>query len=217
MIEATIQNPEKVETLRTDSQGRVNLGVTFADREVELVVVRSEDLPPAETAIQYTIGDRPMLEHERAGMVFARVFGVNERFLRERDEPDEGDVGPAQITPTAIDWSEGHLVDPENVALFGFDDGSEPAKEFLELLTAEPARVTRDDVDDTAVYRFENEHGEGSALAEELVHDVGRVYGYDPAEELSNVRVHPDDAPTPVSFRDPNGETYVAIAPIVSE
>jgi hypothetical protein len=43
------------------------------------------------------------------------------------------------------------------------------------------------------------------------------VYGYDPAEELSHVRVHPEEGPYPVMFRDPDGESHITIAPRVAD
>lgn len=54
-------------------------------------------------------------------------------------------------------------------------------------------------------------------MSEALVTNVKRIFGYDPSEELSNVRVHPEEAPRPVMFRDPTGERYIAIAPRVPE
>ena len=218
MIEATIQNPEKLETLQTDSQGRVNLGVKFANRTVEIVVVNSEELPAEETAIQYTIGDGTAMDHERKGMRFVRTFGISPECLRDDHEAQvrEGTVESSTVSPSDVNWSYGSLKDPKNVALFTFDESGE--QEFRDLLTATPTSVDADeDSFDRPAYRFENENGDVSALAQEFVHNVQRVYGYDPITDSANVRVNPDDGPFPVVFRDPDGETYIAIAPMVGD
>lgn len=67
------------------------------------------------------------------------------------------------------------------------------------------------------VYCYANEQGDISAVSQELVEKVQRIFGYDPVEELSNVRGHPDEEAHPVLFRATAGDTYVAIAPRVAE
>lgn len=43
------------------------------------------------------------------------------------------------------------------------------------------------------------------------------MFWCDPAEDLSNVRVAPDEAPRPGMFRDLESDTSVAIAPRIDE
>jgi hypothetical protein len=221
MIETTIQNPEKHETLTADSQGRVSLGIEYAAHDVEIVVVDSEEHEPDEDSLQQTIGDRPMNEHERKGMLFVRSFGISRRFLKDdhtAETTEDGNVEADSVAPIDVNWSYGFLHDPGNVARFEFDTGAGDGQfSYTDKLTAEPAGVTTDENEGDPVYRYENDAGEASAIAQELAEKVGQMFGYDPAEDLSNVRVDPDEAPTPVMFRDPESDTYVAIAPRVNE
>lgn len=221
MIETTIKNPEKHETITADSQGRISLGVEYAAHDVEIVVVKAEEHQHEQTGLQQTIGDRPMNEQERKGMLFVRSYGISSQFLKDEntvETKDDGTIDLDTVGATDVNWSYGYLVDPKNVARFEFDTGAEeqqfPARQQL---TAEPTAVTSDKMDGTPVYRYENEEGDTSAVLKEWVENVQRVYGYDPTEELSNLRVNPDDAPFPVMFRDPDGETYIAIAPRIDD
>lgn len=219
MIETTIRDPEKHETLTADSQGRVNLGVEYAGRDVELVVVESREHQPEKTGLQQTI-DRPMTDAERKGMLFVRSFGIAPRFLKDEHgavTTDEG-VDPDSVSPSDVDWSDGYLQDPENVALFAFEEGAaEEQFPFGERLTAEPVAVTAGKTDGTSVYRYENERGDASAVVQEFVEKVERLFGYDPSDDSSHVRVNPEEGPNPVLFRDPESEAFVAVAPWVSE
>jgi hypothetical protein len=221
MIETTIRNPEKLETLRADSQGRINLGVGYAGRVVEIVVAESEQDQSAETGVQQAIGDGPMKEYERKGMLFVRVFGINPRFLKETPniEFETTSVDPETVRQSNVDWSEGFLIDDRNVARFEFDEaaGGQQAP-FSEQLVAEPVSVTDDnDTYGDPVYCYANEQGDISAVSQELVEKVQRMFGYDPVDELSNIRVHPDEEAHPVLFRTTTGDMYVAIAPQVAE
>lgn len=218
MIETTVQDPELLETVRADSQGRVNLGVAFANREVELLVVSSEPSPPAEAGIQHTIEDGPVPDFERKGVLFARTFGVAREHLQEDHTADieDGTVVPETVNAADLNWSDGRLVDARNVARFTFDEAADAELGFVDELRAEPASISQDeDTFETPAYRFENENGEASAIAREYVDKVSDVYGYDPVAEPSQVRVHPDEAPMPVLFRDPDGDTYIVLAPMV--
>jgi hypothetical protein len=221
VIETTIRDPEKHETVTADSQGRVNLGVDYAAHEVELVVVESRAHRPEETGLQETIGDRPMTEAERAGMRFVRSFGLAQRFLKDdhaAEATDDGGVDPERVVPTDVDWSRGFLVDPDNVARFAFEaDAPEEQFSFSDRLTEEPASVEADEIEGERVFRFENAAGGSSAVLDEYVAHVERLFGYDPTEEPSHVRVAPDAAPRPVLFRDPERALSVAVAPRVEE
>lgn len=221
MIETTIRNPEKHETLTADSQGRVNLGVEYAARDVELVVVESTVREPERTGLQQTIADEPMTAAERKGMLFVRAFGVSPRFLKDEHDAvvEDGRVDPESVAPTDVDWSHGFLQDPKNVARFKFDGEAAPEAQFPfeERLTEEPTAVETDEGGDQPVYRYENDHGDVSGVAQSLVENVERMFGYDPAEELANVRVNPEEAPNPVLFRDPGSDVFVAVAPRVAE
>lgn len=221
MIETTIQDPEKLETLRADSQGRINLGVEYAGRVVEIVVAESEQDQSAGTSVQQAIGDGPMKEYERKGMLFVRVFGINPRFLKETPniESETTSVDPETVRQSNVDWSKGLLIDERNVARFEFDEaaGGKQAP-FRDQLVAEPVSVTDDD--DTygdSVYCYANEQGDISAVSQELIEKVQRIFGYDPVEELSNIRVHPDEEAYPVLFHATSGDMNVAIAPQVAE
>jgi len=184
-------------------------------------VVDSKEHDPERGGLQRTIGDRPMNEHERKGMLFVRSFGISRRFLKDdttAEIEEDGSVDPDTVAPIDVNWSYGFLGDPKNVARFEFDgdagDGQYPCSEKL---TAEPAGVTADEMGGSPVYRYENDAGDTSAISRDLADGVQRIFGYDPAEELSNVRVDPDEAPTPVMFRDPESDTCVAIAPRIEE
>ncbi|UVE49269.1 hypothetical protein KU306_10060 [Haloferax larsenii] len=223
MIETTIRNPEKHETLKADSQGRVNLGVKYAGRVVEIVVADSEEEQSETIGLQQVIGDRPMEDHERQGMLFVRLFGIDHSLVEDgaevvADDDDDASVQSDVVGLSDVDWSKGYLLDDENVARFEFDQDADSQFPFSEEITAEPTGVTLDeDTYDDPVYCYENDAGDTSAIAGELVAHVKRIFGYDPTEELSNVRVHPDHAPRPVMFRDPDSERYIAIAPRVPE
>ncbi|AFK18799.1 hypothetical protein E6P09_08445 [Haloferax mediterranei ATCC 33500] len=220
MIETTIRDPEKHETLRADSQGRVNLGVQYAGRVVEIVVAESTEEQSDAVGLQQVIGDRPMEEHERQGMLFVRLFGIDRSFLTEDADVTTDDDGVRSDTVglSDVDWTEGYLIDHKNVARFEFDQDAEEQFPFKEEITAEPVDITlEEDEYDEPVYSYENANGGTSAVSEALVTNVKRIFGYDPSEELSNVRVHPEEAPRPVMFRDPTGERYIAIAPRVPE
>lgn len=219
MIETTIQNPEKHETLTADSQGRVNLGVEYAGRDVELVVVESREHQPEETGLQQTI-DKPMTESEQKGMLFVRAFGIAPQFLKDEHNAvttDEG-VDPDSVSPSDVNWSYGYLQEPKNVVRFVFEEeANEEEFPFTERLTAEPVAVTSGKNNGASVYRYENEEGDTSAIGQEFVEKVEQLFGYDPSDDLSHVRVNPDEGRNPVMFRDPESETFVAIAPRVSE
>jgi hypothetical protein len=220
MIETTIQNPEKHETVTADSQGRVNLGVKYAGRDVELVIVESSEHQHETTGLQQTI-DHPLTESERKGMLFVRTFGIAPQSLKDEHDAmttDEG-INPESVSPSDVDWSDGHLQEPQNVARFVFEDqeSSEDQFPFTERLTAKPAGVSSGKIDGVSVYRYENESGDTSAIAQEFVEKIGQLFGYDPSGDLSHVRVNPDEGPNPVLFRDPKTEMFVAVAPRVSE
>lgn len=221
MIETTIEDPEKLETVRTDDQGRASLGVEFADHEVEVLVVSAEPVQPEEAGFQQTIGERPMSDHERKGMLFVRTFGIDPTCLVADHGavtgPDGVEAGSVGLSD--VDWSDGVLLDERNVARFRFE-GTDGDRQFpfSDEPTAEPVGVTADDDSfDTPVFVFENEAGETTAIAQELVENVRQVYDYDPTEELSHVRVHPEEGPYPVLFGDPGGDTHVTIAPWVAD
>ena len=217
MIETTIRNPEKHETVRADSQGRVSLGVEYADHEVELVVVAAEESDSESRALQQAIGDRPLADHERTAMLFVRSFGLDRRCLAEDHGASVGEDGveAATVGVADVDWSRGVLVDGGNVARFRFDE-SESAP-FSDEPTNEPAAVRSvDDGEyDVPVSLFENEAGGASAIAQEFAEKIRRIYGYDPTAETEHVRVHAEEAPYPVQFCDPAGDTHVAVAPRV--
>lgn len=218
MIEATIQDPEKLETVRADSQGRINLGVKYAGREVEIVVVESRKCESDESPLQHTIGNRPMTEQERKGMLYIRAFGISPQFLVEDHtaQMTEEDIDVETVAPSDVDWSHGYFVEPKNVARFVFDeDAVTDRPSFSDQFTAEPVDCTEDTIDDTAVYCYENEAGDTSAIGEELANHVEPIFGYDPTETLSNVRVNPEEGPAPVLFTDPESDSYLAIAPRV--
>lgn len=218
MIEANIQNPEKLETLRVDGQGRVNLGVEYAGREAEIVVVESRELTSDEAPLQQTIGDRPLTEYERKGMLFIRAFGISPRFLVENHTAmvTEDGVDVETVAPTDVDWSHGFLIEPKNVARFVFDEEAAPDRpSFSDRYTAEAVECSSDSINDTSVYRFENEEGDTSAIAEEFVSRVESILGYDPTDDLEHVSVDPDKGPAPVLFTDPESDAYLAIAPRV--
>jgi len=220
MIETTITDPEKHETVTADSQGRISLGVEYAARDVEIVVVDSEVHESEESGIQQTIGAEPMTEHERLGMSFVRSFGVRSEFLKDDHTAAVGDDGvdPETVAPTDVDWSQGYLGDPKNAVRLEFDErGQERGFPFAETLTEEPASVTADEVASEAVYSFTNEAGDRSAILAEYVEHVQQLFGYDPAKDSAHVRVNPDDGPNPVLFRDPDSDVYVGIAPWVDE
>lgn len=220
MIETTIRDPEKHETLRADSQGRVNLGVQYAGRTVEIVVAESADEESEASSLQQTIGDRPMEEYERQGMLFIRLFGIDQAFLVDDHSAtvDGGEVQADTVGLADVDWSQGYLLDQRNVSRFHFDQDAEEQFAFGDELTAEPAAVTFDESSyGDPVYCFENANGEKSAIFEEYVEHIQRIFGYDPTEELSNVGIHPDEAPHPVMFRNPTSEGYIGIAPRVPE
>jgi hypothetical protein len=218
MIETRIENPEKHETVTADSQGRVSLGVEYAAQDVEIVVVDAADPRSENEATQQTIGEGPMTHHERKGMLFVRTFGIRSEFLKEEhfaETDEEGHVDQSTVSPVDVDWSRGFLSDPQNVARFEFDEEKQGL--FSDKLVAEPARVTVEEHTGEPVYRYENDSGGSSAVAREYADNVSRIFGYDPGEALANVRVDPDEAPTPVLFRDPESEAYVAIAPRIGD
>lgn len=220
MIETTIRDPEKLETLRADSQGRINLGVEYAGRTVEVVVAESDQGESDVTALQQTIGDRPMEEHERQGMLFIRLFGIDRSFLVEDHDVviEENQVQPTTVSLSDVDWSKGYLLDRENVSRFEFDRDAEKQFAFTEHLTADPVAVTLDESSyDDPVYRFKNDNEGTSDVMKEYVAHVERIFGYDPTEELANVRMHPGEEPRPVLFQNPGSENYIAIAPQVPE
>ncbi|WP_277553036.1 hypothetical protein [Halobaculum limi] len=218
MIETTIRDPEKHETLKADSQGRVNLGVAYAGRTVEIIVAASNDERSDSTSLQQTIGDRPMNEYERQGMLFVRLFGIDQSFLVDDHDAVVTDtrVEPETVGLADVDWSEGYLLDSSNVTRFEFEQSADEAYAFGDELTAEPVDVTLDESTyDEAVYCFENDDGGTSAVLGEYVKHVQRIFGYDPTKDRSSVRLHPDEAPRPVMFRDPSSDRYIAIAPRV--
>lgn len=220
MIETTIQNPEKHETVTADSQGRVNLGVKYAGRDVELVIVESREHQYERMGIQQTI-DKPMTEPEQKGMLFARAFGIAPQSLKDEHNAvttDEG-IDPDSVSPSDVNWSNGYLQEPKNVARFVFEDekSSEEQFPFTERLTAKPTGATSGKTNGVSVYRYENESGDTSAIVQEFVEKVGQLFGYDPSDDLSHVRVNPNEGPNPVLFRDPESEMFVAIAPRVPE
>jgi hypothetical protein len=221
-VETTIQNPEKHETVTADSQGRVNLGVQYAGRDIELVVVESSEHEPGTAGLQQPI-DQPMTEAERKGMLFVRAFGIAPQSLKDDHDAATTDDGidPNSVSPSDVDWSNGYLQEPTNVARFVFEtekaETGEDQFAFTEHLTAEPADVTSDKIDGTSVYRYENEHGNGFAIVQEFVERVEQLFGYDSSDDLSHVRVNPEEEPNPVMFRDIESEAFVAIAPRVSE
>lgn len=218
MIETTIQDPEKLETLRADSQGRVNLGVEYAGREVEILVVDSEETQSEEVPLQQTIGDRPMDDHERTGMLFVRAYGIKSTFLTDDHTAvtTEDGVDESTVAPTDVDWSYGYLAEPKNAVRFVFDeDATADHPAFSEQFTVEPVSVAAETVDGASVYRYENEAGDTSAVAAAFVTPVEQLFGYDPTEDLANVRVDPDQGPAPVLFTDPESDAYLAVAPRV--
>ena len=221
-VKTSIQNPEKHETVTADSQGRVNLGVQYAGRDVELVVVESSEHEPETVGLQQPI-DQPMTEAEQTGILFARAFGIAPQSLKDDHDAATTDDGidPNSVSPSDVDWSDGYLQEPANVARFVFETETAETGEdqfaFTEHLTAEPTAVASDTTDGTSVYRYENERGDASAIVQEFVERVEQLFGYDPSENLSHVRVNPDEGPNPVLFRDPGSEAFVAIAPRVSE
>ena len=221
MIETTITEPEKHETLTADSQGRVNLGVEYAQREVELVVVESRERETASGGRQQTIGDAPMTEAERTGMSFVRAFGIGEAFLKDEHTATVGEDGvdPETVAPTDVDWSRGYVRDPKNVAILAPEGGADLGGQypFRDELTADPAGVSDGTDHDGDVTVFENEDGAGSAIADSMLDNVEQVYGYDPRESLEQVRVHPKEAPTPVLFEAPDGDGFLAVAPRVED
>jgi len=221
MIETTITNPEKHETVTADSQGRISLGVEYAARDVEIVVVDSDAHEPEESGVQQTIGAEPMTESERAGMSFVRSFGVHREFLKDDHSAEVGDDGAVDaetVTPTDVDWSKGYLSDPKNAVRFEFDEpGRDEGFPFEEALSAEPADVVSDELAGEAVYAFANDDGDQSTILVDYVESIQRIFGYDPADEPAHVRVDPDDGPAPVLFRDPDSDLYVAIAPWIDE
>lgn len=219
MIETTIQNPEKHETVTADSQGRVNLGVEYAGRDVELVVVESREHQHEKTGLQETI-DKPMTESEQKGMLFVRAFGIAPKLLKEEHDAvttDEG-IDADSVSPSDVDWSYGYLQEPKNVARFVFEEETnEDQFPFTERLTTEPAAVTSGTDSGESVYRYENEGGDTSAIAQAFADRVGQLFGYGPSDDLSYIRINPDEGPNPVMFRDPESEMFVAIAPRVSD
>ena len=220
MIETTIRDPEKHETLRADSQGRVNLGIKYAGRTVEVVVAESTEEESEASSLQQTIGDRPMEGYERQGMLFIRLFGIDQAFLTSNHSAtvDGGEVQSDTVGLADVDWSQGYLLDQGNVSRFEFDEDAEERFAFRDELTAEPTDVTLDESGyGEPVYCFENSDGETSAVLEEYVGAVQQVFGYDPTEELSNVGVHPTEAPNPVIFRNPINESYIGVAPRIPE
>jgi len=218
MIETTIHDPEKHDTVTADSQGRVSLGVEYAAHDVEIIVVDAKSHEPESSGVQGTIGDGPMNEHERTGMLFVRSFGISPRFLKDdhtAETDEDGIVDPDTVAPVDVDWSHGFLADPGNVARFEFDTGG--GDSFADQLTAEPVDVTATEDQGTPVYRYENDRGDAVAIAQDIADGVRGLFGYDPAEDRSHVRVAPEDAPAPVMFRDPDGDAYVVIAPWIDE
>lgn len=220
MIETTIRDPEKHETLRADSQGRVNLGIQYAGRTVEVVVAESTEEESEASSLQQTIGDRPMKEYERQGMLFIRLFGIDQAFLTDNHSAtvDGGEVQSDTVGLADVDWSQGYLLDQGNVSRFEFDQDAEEQFAFRDELTAEPADVALDESGyGESVYCFENSDGETSAILQEYVGAIQQIFGYDPTEELSNVGIHPTEAPNPVIFRNPLTESYIGVAPRIPE
>lgn len=220
MIETTIRDPEKQETLRADSQGRVNLGIQYAGKTVEIVVAGSREEESDASSLQQTIGDRPMDEYERQGMLFIRLFGVDQAFLIDDHSAtvDGEEVQPDTVGLGDVDWSQGYLLDQGNISRFEFDQDAEEQFAFRDELTAEPADVTLDESGyGEPVYCFENSDGETSAILEEYVEAIQQIFGYNPTEELSNVGVHPTEAPNPVIFRNPVNGSYIGVAPRIPE
>ena len=219
MVEARIQDPEKLETARADRQGRINLGVEYAGRDVEFVVVESGEPDTDSVPLQQTIGNGPLADYERKGMLFVRAFGLAPRFLTEDHGAvvTDGEVDVETVAPTDVDWSQGVLVEPRNVAQFVFDEEVWDGTSFSERFTAVPVERTEDTIDDTEVYRYENDEGETSAIAEEFTAPVEPILGYDPTDELSHVRVDPEQGPAPVLFTDPESDAYIAVAPRIDE
>lgn len=218
MIETTIREPEKHDTITADSQGRVNLGVEYAGRDVEIVVAESAEHDPEKTGLQQTI-DRPMTETERKGMLFVRAFGIAPQFLKDEHTAviTEDGVDPETVIPSDINWSFGYLQEPKNVARFVFESDHGDPQPWEQQLTTQPTSVVAGDIQGDPVYRFENEQGETSAIGEQFVERVQQLFGYDPETDHSNVRVNPADAPHPVMFRDPESDAFIAIAPRVTE
>lgn len=215
MVELTVHDPEKLDTLTADSQGRVSFGVEYAGRELEIILVDSERPDSDDAGIQEAIGERPMQYYERQGMLFVRTFGISPTFLEDDHdaESDEDGIYPETISPTDIDWSEGFLVDSKNVARFSFDPEAEERQfAFSDTLTAEPARVYENGDNGKPSYHYVNENGEESAIAKQFVENVRRIFGYD-HDALSHIRVDPEEGPNPVMFKDPDGHSYIAIGP----
>jgi len=219
MIETTITNPERHETVTADSQGRVSLGVDYAAHDVEIVVVDSEAHDTETSGVQQTVGAEPMTETERAGMLFVRSFGIDRECLKDDHaaDVDEDGVDAGTVAPTDVDWSAGSLSDAENAARFELDDSGPEAVPFEKRLSAEPAAVTAEEMAGESVSALANDSGDRSAVLTEYVDGVQRVFGYDPTDELAHVRVDPDDGPAPVLFRDPDSDRYIVVAPWVDE
>lgn len=216
-MEVTVTDPEKVETVRADSQGRVSLGVEYAGRAVRILVAESEAEQSEDRGVQQLIGGEPMADHERKGLTFVRVFGIDPTYLRG-DEPGEESIDPSSVGHAAVDWSQGVVIDEGNVARFEFPTDREDETRFGDQFTASAVAVGSDDESyGEPVYEYENEDGDSSAIAQDLVGKVKRVYGYDPVEKLSRVRLHPEDPDHPVVFEDPTGETRIVVAPRIQD
>lgn len=218
-MQVTVDDPEKLETLRADGQGRVSLGVEYAGRAVKVLVAESEAEQSEERGAQQIIGGEPMADHERKGMTFVRVFGIDPEYLSGNDESNTDDdaVDRASVNRSHVDWSEGVVIDEDNVARFEFrtDDGDE---RFGDQFTASAEAVEADeDTYGKPVYCYANEDGDVSAIDQGLVEKVSRVFGSDPLEELSRVRLHPEKADHPVVFEDAAGETRIVVAPRIQD
>lgn len=217
MLEATVDDPEKLETLRADSQGRVSLGVEYAGRTVTVLVV--ESATDDDRGVQQIIAGEGMADHERTGMLFCKVFGIDPQYVdRESDEAD-AEIDPATLGHADVDWSEGILIDSGNVARYEFPAAADTeAAHFGDQFSTTAVAVEPDeDSYGKPVYCFENDDGDTSAIDQELVARVRRVFGYDPLENLSLVGLHPDSPDHPVAFGDATGDTRIVVAPRVAE
>lgn len=218
-MQVTVDDPEKLETLRADGQGRVSLGVEYAGRAVKVLVAESEAERTEERGAQQIIGGEPMADHERKGMTFVRVFGIDPEYVRgdDRSDSDEEPVDRASVRRADVDWVEGVLIDEDNVARFEFRTG-DGEEHFGDQFTATAVDVEADeDTYGKPVYCYENENGDASAIDQGLVEKVSRVFGYDPLEELSRVRLHPEKADHPVVFEGTGSETRIVIAPRIQD
>lgn len=215
MIETTVQNPEKQETLRADSQGRVNLGIDYAGQTVEVIVADASRPGTEGTGIQQSLSDPTLESYKRTAMLFIRSFGIStDHLVDDHNAVIDGDeVDPETVESTDIDWEMGHVGDSKNAARFVWDSEHASSVDIFTELTERPSEVTA--VDEEAsepVYVYTNEAGGESALSQRFVDFVQRIYGYGP-DELHHLQMSPETSPCPVKFMHPDGETFIVIAP----